>query len=317
MRRSILGIALLLAAATALAQTAAVTRNVNLRAEPTTDSAVVRLLHPDETLTLVSPASTNRFFHVKTDQGEDGWVWSRNVHVELTESATVLTLTTSTPATAISSAWQHPPPHGSTFPNVDGPCGATGDGGDTTTNRLKNRMDEPSTAHDVAWDAIASLAYPQHMPKEFTEWKDHEDEILAYEGAAVRVVGYIAAIKPQNKKPGESTNCHSNKAAETDWHIALVQNFGDGEKTSIVVETTPRLRKKHTGWALAKLREWEDEDAPVRITGWLLFDPEHAGHIGRYRSTLWEVHPITKIEVLDENHHWVDLETVAHRAGTE
>ena len=96
-----------------------------------------------------------------------------------------------------------------------------------------------------------------------------------------------------------------------------MKDFGDGEKTSIVVETTPRLRKKHPGWTLTKIREWEDADTPVRVTGWLLFDPEHTNHIGRYRSTLWEVHPITKIEVLDENNHWVDLESITHRPGAE
>jgi hypothetical protein len=47
--------------------------------------------------------------------------------------------------------------------------------------------------------------------------------------------------------------------------------------------------------------------APVRISGWLMFDPEHAAAFGKYRGTLWEIHPITKIEVL-RNNNWVDLD---------
>jgi hypothetical protein len=38
-----------------------------------------------------------------------------------------------------------------------------------------------------------------------------------------------------------------------------------------------------------------------------MFDPEHAAHLGRYRSTLWEIHPITKIEVFKDG-QWVDVD---------
>jgi len=47
----------------------------------------------------------------------------------------------------------------------------------------------------------------------------------------------------------------------------------------------------------------------VRISGWLMLDPEHQDMINSgLRSTLWEIHPITKIEVWD-NGSWVDLDT--------
>jgi hypothetical protein len=47
----------------------------------------------------------------------------------------------------------------------------------------------------------------------------------------------------------------------------------------------------------------------VRITGWLLYDWEHLGVVGQERATVWEVHPITKIEV-QQNGTWVDVETL-------
>jgi hypothetical protein len=48
---------------------------------------------------------------------------------------------------------------------------------------------------------------------------------------------------------------------------------------------------------------------PVRINGWLLFDPQHTNHLNKYRNTLWEIDPITKIEVWDEDaEKWVDLD---------
>jgi hypothetical protein len=48
----------------------------------------------------------------------------------------------------------------------------------------------------------------------------------------------------------------------------------------------------------------------VRISGWLMYDPEHFAQTSNYdpahpsggvkvRATLWEVHPVTRIEVFD------------------
>ena len=55
------------------------------------------------------------------------------------------------------------------------------------------------------------------------------------------------------------------------------------------------------------LGDWLNSDKPVRISGWLLLDPEHRNHLGKYRSTLWEIHPITRIEVMKDG-SWVDLD---------
>ena len=133
--------------------------------------------------------------------------------------------------------------------------------------------------------------------------------IRPYEGVAVRVMGHLVAIKPQNHGSGESTNCYWTTAAETDWHIALVKKEGQGEEKAIVVETTPRIRRTHSKWTKGRLDPWVDSDAPVQISGWLMYDPQHKNHLGRYRMTLWEIHPITKIEVFKDA-TWRDLDTL-------
>ena len=51
--------------------------------------------------------------------------------------------------------------------------------------------------------------------------------------------------------------------------------------------------------ALACAVDWLTGDDPVRISGWLMLDPEHRNHLNRYRNTLWEIHPLTKVEVLE------------------
>jgi hypothetical protein len=35
----------------------------------------------------------------------------------------------------------------------------------------------------------------------------------------------------------------------------------------------------------------------VRISGWILLDPEHPDQVGKTRATIWEIHPVMKIEV--------------------
>jgi hypothetical protein len=117
----------------------------------------------------------------------------------------------------------------------------------------------------------------------------------------------LAAIKVEDTGSGESTNCHFKNAEEVDWHMPLVEHSGDAEATSIVVETTPRIRQTHPKWTTTHLAPWVTSDQPVRISGWALLDPEHTAHLGKYRSTLWEIHPITKIEVF-QNGQWVDLD---------
>jgi hypothetical protein len=44
----------------------------------------------------------------------------------------------------------------------------------------------------------------------------------------------------------------------------------------------------------------------VRISGWLLFDQEHPEQLGKTRATLWEIHPIIKIET-QQNGNWTTI----------
>jgi hypothetical protein len=212
-------------------------------------------------------------------------------------------------ATSISPDWEKPAPNQTSFTKDGVTCGATGDGGDRETNRLKNRTALPQAGyHDVTFDAIANLGFPT-APKHRHDWTDAQlEEIRPFEGVAVRVVGYLVAIKPQGGS-GETTNCHMTSAAATDWHVALVKNPGDGEEEAIVIETTPRVRRDHPKWTVGRLNDWLDSPRPVRISGWLMLDPSHRNHIGTFRSSLWEIHPITEIEVFkDEEERFVDLD---------
>jgi hypothetical protein len=64
------------------AQQATVSRDVNLRSAPSTANSPIELLHPGATLTLLTAAAQSGYYHVKViADGNEGWVWSRNVAV--------------------------------------------------------------------------------------------------------------------------------------------------------------------------------------------------------------------------------------------
>jgi hypothetical protein len=303
-------LALLLTASAVSAQgTAVVTRNVNLREDPSSANPPIVLLAPPTTLTLLEPAKTNGYFHVRTGDGDEGFVWARNVEVT---SAPPEAPTTVTVADELSPDWEKPEPNETSFDGDEGHCGATGDGGDTDTNKRKNRTDVPSESHPVSFQALASLRVPEATTHRSPPngWTAEQLAVIApFEGEAVTVEGFIFVIRLQTSGSGESTNCHFHHAANTHWHIALTENFGDLEPKAVVVETTPRIRKDHPNWTTAAFKDYVKKNLPVRISGWTMVDPEHKNHLGVHRSTLWEIHPITKIEVF-KNGTWVDLDGI-------
>jgi len=64
------------------AQTATVKRNVNLRLDPSTDNTPITTLKPKAKLELIEPDDTEGYFHVETTDGEEGWVWGKNIRIE-------------------------------------------------------------------------------------------------------------------------------------------------------------------------------------------------------------------------------------------
>jgi hypothetical protein len=258
---------------------------------------------------LLAAADSNGYYHVRTEDDETGWVWRRNVRPAAADDEAPTLATGTPPATSFDAHWIKPLLTSGTFTSAGPPV--------RSNRRRRRRGNQPAQEshrraaryHDVTFDGLASLPYPVDKPHRHNWTTDHLNDIARYEGTPVRVVGYIVALKPQTGGSGESTNCHWTGAAEVDWHIALVGEPGKGEEESVVVETTPRIRRNHPQWTAPRLHPWVDAPAPVRVSGWLMLDPEHRNHLGRYRGTLWEVHPITRIEVWEDT-AWVSLDSL-------
>lgn len=294
-------------ASLALAQEAVVTRNVNLRRDPSTGQPPIRLLVPPDTVELVESEQTSGYYHVRTEDREEGWVWGRNLRVlsggepSPTSPHTAPAPAPSgdgTAATAVDPNWAKPTPNQTTFTSEGKTCGPSGDGGDTPTNLLKNRTDVPGGVHDVTWDAVASLPYPRPGPQ-------------ASERLDRGAVGRDPAVRG-DRRPGHRVSRRAQ--ASDEWQRGVHELPLDQSQPSGLAhgprqgggrrrEGCHRGRDDAPGasvapkWTPIRLPPWVNTDAPVRITGWLMLDPEHSNHLGKYRMTLWEIHPITLIEV--------------------
>lgn len=66
---------------TALAQTAELRRNSNLRSEPSVRLAPLRLVTPGERVELASGEYRNGYYRVCRALAEEGWLWARNVRI--------------------------------------------------------------------------------------------------------------------------------------------------------------------------------------------------------------------------------------------
>lgn len=160
-------------------------------------------------------------------------------------------------------------------------------------NILKNRDDAPP-ASEI--DPNATLSAVLAPGADLDRWSTDKGAI--FEGIVLKV------------KPGESEtpNCGAKDAAHQDTHIELALDPGAPSTQRVIVEVTPRWRQK-----IAVIQDWSTKTLHdrllgrrVRVTGWLLADFIHKGqaentHPGgkkNWRASIWEIHPITWIEVL-------------------
>lgn len=209
------------------------------------------------------------------------------------------------PEESVPTTWERPRPNLTTY-NGCGPYGSADS--DSGTNVRKNRTDLPPRYRAVTFEAITNLDWPRGAKPRRDRWSRAQlDSIAPYEGLAVTVTGFVVALRPQARS-GESPNCGQKGEANTDWHIALVGEFGDPESLAVVVEPTPRIKQHHPNWTPDALKPFVGTADSVRFSGYLLLDPVHKGHLGKYRQTLWEVHPVHRMEVFRQG-AWVDLDS--------
>ncbi len=190
---------------------------------------------------------------------------------------------------------------------LDG-CPPEGRGGDPQLNLLKNRTD-PGDYTSISFDTLTMLTWPKNIERmPMASWPDTSRNFIAqYEGIPIEVEGYIVGMREGTP---DSADCSWTNGSYLDWHLSFTQNARDERSQSVLAEVTPRIRMSHR-WTMDAIHSLlMDEHIPVRLSGWLYFDPEHPGDLGVTRSTLWEINPVMQIEVLDKT-RWVPLDSLA------
>lgn len=165
-----------------------------------------------------------------------------------------------------------------------------------TLNLKKRRMAVPAAADIDERVTLPAMTIPGD---DSDRWNDSR---------AAAVEGYVADVIVGGV---ESVNCHTHDPLYRDTHIELTLDPNGGDESKfVIVEVTPQWRERMRGqgidWSTPALRRqilgrW------VRVTGWLLFDAEHANASENtaepganvWRATAWEVHPVTSIQVVD------------------
>jgi hypothetical protein len=151
--------------------------------------------------------------------------------------------------------------------------------------RLKNRTVLPGQTDFDTQVTLESLLQPG------------DDQARWSNSRAATLEGYVVSI---SAGPLEATNCFCRR----DIHLMIAPRPDSPAREQVVLEITPRIGSTKE-WSLEKLQR-ELSGRRVRFEGWLFFDALHAGEsentapgrVNNWRATAWELHPVTKIEVL-------------------
>jgi hypothetical protein len=174
-------------------------------------------------------------------------------------------------------------------------CPPEGSGGDSALNRLKNR-DLPPPAYEPMTVAQILSNEPTHlseMPHDRSGWSQAAlEEIAGWENRGIVVEGYLLKAKQMGV---ETCNCKDKR--RRDYHLWISTSPDDDRSQSIIAEVSPRLLDAHPNWKLHILSRLAQDRARVRLSGWMMWDPEHPDQLGNTRGTLWEIHPVHLIEV--------------------
>lgn len=156
----------------------------------------------------------------------------------------------------------------------------------------KDRRTIPTRYEPFMWEEF--LALPT-FPKAYSP--DDLRAVAALEAQAVSLEGYIAEVFHPHDG---AIRVHLRGAP-------ISPCFPPGQRTgNVVAAIPPSSQPPRTKWHYDVLRGLCGTLHKVRVSGWLLYDYEHAG--ASWRASGWEIHPVTRVEVWDRSAwQWEDL----------
>jgi len=187
-------------------------------------------------------------------------------------------------------------------------------GGDKLLDAKKNILTSPSTDYQVmSFDDFRHLE--SERPTTWKSGQNRQEVVDMGEGTPVMLMGFLLG---EHSGSPETVNCKLSGEANNDYHLNIVQNDTDPQTASVVVEMTPKTRPGKANWTLPGLASLPAASgkthALVRVSGYLLFDSEHVTGNGGERVTIWEIHPVMKMEACatgdckaDTDEGWKDI----------
>jgi hypothetical protein len=172
-------------------------------------------------------------------------------------------------------------------PAGDSPSPAVG-----AANVLRNRTTIPAASDIDSNATLNALLFPG---EDLGRWSNSR---------GAKVMGFVVDVKPGGL---DSANCHAERA--TVIELGLHQHDPRTERLMAVLTPSGSAAMAAAGtadWSMLAVRHrligrW------VRITGWLFGDWErkaesentNSGNPDNSRATIWEIHPVTDIQVLN------------------
>lgn len=276
-------------------------KDVNLRRGPSKTNARLKVLKPATEVRLVDDHTSGGFYRVIFGKGRLGWVWAKNVRPPDSPVAKTASKAASPPCA--SPLDQCP---------ADG-CGEPGSA-QAVLNSTKRRQPSGTNSRTLTFADLKNLQQrASDLVGQHNELTQAERDQLAnltvssgtvHEGSLVKVRGFLAqGLDPHANSSGESVNCRLTGQDQNDFHISIVRSAGEDEFKGVVVEMVPQDR--NPGWTLTKLKNIKQQKRRVLVIGALFYDnihivnddPNHPLGGQPKRTSLWEVHRITKVFV--------------------
>ena len=161
-----------------------------------------------------------------------------------------------------------------------------------TVHRLKNRTSFPQPSEFDSQVTLSNILAPGR------------DEMRWSQTKAARVEGYVVSV---GRASIELANCYSPCRRDIHINVALRPDAAPSEQ--MVLEVTPYFERLNASQGL----DWSEQRLKqtlvghwCRFEGWLFYDighdeeatNTHKGGSNIWRATGWEIHPVTKIEVI-------------------
>lgn len=180
-------------------------------------------------------------------------------------------------------------------------CPPWGHGGDPQATLLKDRIDRPPHPRLFTATQFLKLRWPGVVSRKalpMARWSRRDRQVaFRHEGMGATLEGYLIGLDV-----GASEPCNCGGKGGYDWHLWIAPSYKSSRKAAIITETTPRVRAREKDFPWKTLAVLAAEAKKVRVTGWIFLDNDHQLH-ETDRRTLWEIHPITRVDVFDK-HGW-------------